>query len=413
KKTNLDESNFKQGGYVWILTDITIPVFLESQLRESQKMEAVGRLAGGVAHDFNNLLTVIMGYCSLILDNSELLKKDKTLKNDILGIHSTSQKAVNLTKQLLTFSNNQVHTPRHINLNMIIKDLNKIFDRLIPDYICLTNFLTDDDTIINVDPVQIEQVLINLVVNSKDAISNKGYIHIRTSIIDSTEEIKNNTGVIPKGEFVLLSIEDNGCGISDEIQTKIFEPFFTTKKEGKGIGLGLSTVYGIVLHSGAYMDLKSSPGKGCIFKIYFPRVLDSIPEKVIPVEYKHMDAGKETVLIVEEDEFVRSIMLRILTIKGYTVIEACHAGEALLLCEKMEDICELMITDLFMPQITGQELFRRISKFFPQIKCLYTSTNNLESIKDKSLVNGINNYIQKPFDPEDFSLLVRKSLDSN
>lgn len=413
KKTKLDENLFKEGGYVWILTDVTIPLFLESQLRETQKMEAVGRLAGGIAHDFNNLLTVIMGYCSLILDNTELIKREGGLKSDILGIQHTSQKAVKLTRQLMTFSNNQVRNPQHLNLNEIIKDLSGIFGRLIPDSVRIKYFLSKNETIIHADPVQIEQILINLVVNSRDAIEETGHIDISTSVYSTSNEINHRSGIIPGGEFVLLTISDNGCGIPGEIHSKIFEPFFSTKREGKGIGLGLSTVYGIVQHSGGFIDLKSSPGEGCVFKIYFPLEKDDIPKKFDSPVYKNLDVGTESVLVVEEDEFVRSIMERILAGKGYNVINAANAGEALLICEFENESIDLVISDLYHPRISGIDLISRLKHFRPSLKVLYSTTHTLESIKDENSYDDIEYLIQKPFDPEDFSLLVRKSLDRN
>jgi two-component system cell cycle sensor histidine kinase/response regulator CckA len=412
KMTKLDNSLIKTGGFVWILTDITIPVFLESQLRESHKMEAVGRLAGGIAHDFNNLLTVIMGYCSLILDNVELMEQNQNLKSDVTGIQTTSHKAVKLTKQLLTFTSNQVHNPRLVDINDIISDLGKIFDKLIPGNISLNFSLTENQTIINIDPVQLEQVLINLVVNSRDSIEGNGSIQIETTVINTTNEI-NLLSKIPRGEFILLSVKDNGKGIPENLISKIFEPFFSTKKDGNGVGLGLSTVYGIVQHSGGHIDVLSSLNSGSIFNIYFPRINDEVLLKKRISESKNKDMGKEYILIVEEDEFVRSIMTRILDNKGYNVVEARNAGEAILLSENKETPFELIITDLFMPIISGVELVYRLKNEFPEIISIFTSTHTFESIKDESLLSGIKNFIQKPFDPDDFSLLVRKSLDSN
>lgn len=412
KRTVLDSALSNKEGFVWILTDITISVFLETQLRESQKMEAVGRLAGGIAHDFNNLLTVIMGYCSLIQDDTKLMNENNSLKNDITGIQFTAQKAVKLTKQLLTFTSNQVHNPRKVNVNKIIVELKEIFKRLIPEEIELKIDLTTMDSVINIDPVQLEQILINLVINSRDAICENGKIDIVTSIKDSSDKaLSSSNPSLP--EFVTLSVIDNGSGIPENIRSKIFEPFFTTKKMGEGLGLGLSTVYGIVQKTGGFIDVQSSHNKGSIFNLYFPRVVNDINLKRVKKLSTNLDMGKESILVVEEDEFVRSIMARILNTKGYRVKEARSAGEALLICELEDKPFELVITDMFMPLITGMELARRISIYFPHIKVLYSSTNNYESIEDKELSNIVYNFIQKPFDPDDFSLLVRKSLDSN
>jgi signal transduction histidine kinase/DNA-binding NarL/FixJ family response regulator len=385
KKNRLESPSYDTNGFVWILTDITISVFLELQLRESQKMEAVGRLAGGIAHDFNNLLTVIMGYCSLILDNRELMDQNNSLKSDISGIQLTSQKAVKLTKQLLTFTNNQVHNPRKVNLNSIIIDLDKIFERLIPSHIRFEKDLTGVNTFINIDPVQMEQILINLVVNSRDAIMEEGIIRIKTSIVKSTEE-KVFFLNMPQGEYVQLSLIDNGSGIPEALHSKIFEPFFSTKETGKGLGLGLSTVYGIVQQAGGFIDLQSSPDNGTIFNLFFPHVINDLVSRKTSTKPRNNDMGKESILIVEEDEFVRSIMHRILSSKGYTVKEARNAGEALLMCEMETKTCDLIITDMFMPLISGMELVQRIRTYFPLIKSLYTSTHNYESIEDENIL---------------------------
>ncbi|MBN2656434.1 MAG: response regulator [Spirochaetales bacterium] len=405
KQTFLRGNLRNQGTSVRILSDITLQLYLETQLRESHKMEAVGRLAGGVAHDFNNLLTVIMGYCSLILDNTALMDAEPSLENDIKGIQQTSKKAVKLTKQLLTFSENQVHNPRNIDLNSIIIDLERIFDRMVPDLIELEIGLTGSDTIISIDPVQMEQILINLVVNSRDAIIGSGKIKISTEVVQIDRKTFLRSGELPAGIYVKISVEDNGSGIPAEIQSMIFEPFFSTKG-GKGIGLGLSTVYGIIQHSGGYIDLKSSVGSGTVFDLYFARQESVNPGKSDGKRSAVNDLGNESVLVVEEDDFVRSIMVRILRNKKYNVTDTGYAGEALLLCEKRNRPFDLLVTDLFMPLISGEELSERISIFSPSLKTIFTSTAHVGNSK-------LDHFIQKPFDPDDFSVLVRKCLDSN
>lgn len=407
KKNDLPSSIFDMGGYVWILNDITIPLFLEAQLRESHKMEAVGRLAGGVAHDFNNLLTVIMGFCSLILDNTDLMEKEKNIKNDVMGIQSTSRKAVKLTRQLMTFSENQIHNPRNIDLNTIIDELDSLLTRLIPDNITLNIKLSSENLIVKIDPVQLEQVIVNLIVNARDAVDKAGgQVLLSTELLVLKESKTLINGRIPQGEYIVLKVEDNGMGVPLEIQKKIFEPFFTTKKGEKGIGLGLSTVYGIIQHSSCFLDMTSREGEGTCFALYFPRIEDPLPSVKTKISHSVNVMGKESVLVVEEDEYVRSIMTRILKKKKYSVSEAGSAGEAILLCEKRNDPFDLLITDMFMPLISGQELSRRISAYLPHIKTLYTSTTAIEK-------EELKNFIQKPFDPDDFALLVRKCLDSN
>lgn len=405
KKNKWKESAHRFSGSVWILRDVTLQLYLETQLRESHKMEAVGRLAGGVAHDFNNLLTVIMGYCSLILDNKDIMDVNPSLESDVKGIQITSQKAVKLTRQLLTFSDTQIHNPRNIDLNSIILDQNRIFERIIPDSIELKINLTEQQAVINIDPVQMEQILVNLVVNSRDAISDKGYIDIETDIINFSNRHFLKSGEIPAGDYVKMSVRDNGMGIPAEIQSMIFEPFFSTKA-GQGSGLGLSTVYGIIQNSGGYIDLISETDPGTEFILYFPRYESEDIQLKNNRKSVIRDMGNEFILVVEEDDFVRSIMERILRNKKYNVTVTGFAGEALLLCEKRELPFDLLITDLFMPLISGEELSLRISQMFPSIKTLYTSTAISGSL-------NVNNFIQKPFDPDDFSVLVRKCLDGN
>ncbi|MBB6479008.1 ATP-binding response regulator [Spirochaeta isovalerica] len=404
-QTYLQGNIGNKGTSVRILTDITLQLYLEAQLRESHKMEAVGRLAGGVAHDFNNLLTVIMGYCSLILDNENLMQCEPTLENDIKGIQTTSKKAVKLTKQLLTFSENQVHNPRNIDLNSIIIDLERILERMVPESVSLDISLTPSEAIISIDPVQMEQILINLVVNSRDAIQEKGKIKVSTEIVKNAREIYLRSGKLPPGEYVKISVEDSGTGIPAEIQSMIFEPFFSTKG-GKGSGLGLSTVYGIIQNSGGFIDLKSSAGQGTLFELYFKRLESVVTGNKPSMKSSIDDLGNESILVVEEDEFVRSIMVRILRNKKYNVTDTGYAGEAILIAEKRNPPFDLLITDLYMPNISGEELSRRITAFSPSMKTMFTSTAHKSN-------SQLSYFIQKPFDPDDFSGLIRNCLDSN
>src|SRR5262249_42676406 len=329
----------------------------EDELRQSQKMEAIGRLAGGVAHDFNNLLTAIIGYAQLI---AAKLKKDDPLQDDVGEIDKAAKRAASLTGQLLAFSPKQVLQPKVLDLNLVIGDMKKMLSRLIGEDIELTTTCESDLGRVKADPGQIEQVLLNLVVNARDAMPEGGRLEVRTQNVSIDWRGKHGTSGLDPGEYVVLSVSDTGCGMTRETLTHIFEPFFTTKERGKGTGLGLSTVYGIVSQSGGDITVDSEPGKGATFRIFLPRVdspafgprLGESRLKELPVT--------ETILVVEDEHVVRRLVSSVLEMNGYKVLVASSGTEALQMCSSHPGPIHLLLTDVVMHQMTVRELAERV-----------------------------------------------------
>lgn len=390
-----------------IMVDITERKQLEEQFRQSQKMEAIGKLAGGVAHDFNNLLTVIKGYSQLSLLE---LKETDPLKGNIEEIQKASDRASDLTRQLLAFSRRQVMEMRVIDLNPLWRDLDKMVRRVIGEDIELVNALADDLGRVKADPGQIEQVIMNLVVNARDAMPYGGKLTIETANVELDEAYaRTHVGAIP-GHYVMLSSSDTGVGMPPEVKDRIFEPFFTTKESGRGTGLGLSTVYGIVKQSGGYIWVESEPGEGATFKIYLPRVdepLDQVKKAGVEGD---LPRGNETILVVEDEEEVKKVAVRILRNQGYKVLEASQGLDAFLICGEHKGPIHLFLTDVVMPKMGGRELADRIKSIRPEIKVLYMSgyTDNV-IVHHGILEEGIN-YIQKPFTVEDLARKVWEVL---
>ena len=375
---------------------------LEEQLRQSQKMEAVGRLAGGVAHDFNNLLTIIKGYSQLVLLG---LKEGDPLRENTEEIQRATERATDLIRQLLAFSRRQVMEMKVLDLNVIIQNLEKMLCRILGEDIEMVTHLAGDLGRTKVDPGQIEQVMMNLVINARDAMPSVGKITIETTNVDLNEKyIHTHIGVTP-GRYVMLAVSDNGVGMSPEVKAQIFEPFFTTKEEGTG--LGLSTVYGIVKQCGGTIWVYSELGKGTIFKIYLPRAegpLEEIGEREMSRDLPH---GQETVLVVEDYEEVRKLAMRILSKQGYKVLEAANGNDALRLCEERKGPIHLIVTDMVMPGMSGAELTERLMVFHPELKVLYMS-----GYTDSRIIFAADdeNYIQKPFTVEGLTRKVRNVL---
>ncbi|MBN2049499.1 MAG: response regulator [Spirochaetales bacterium] len=393
-------------GYI---IDTTERKDLETKLQQAQKLEAIGRLAGGLAHDFNNILTVIMGYTSIMKDKNEA---KESVEGEINGIKKITQKASILTRQLLAFSRNQVLKPEKIDLNLLIRDLEKMLKRLITDDIRMSISTGADRSIVYIDPSKMELVLMNLVVNARDAMQGGGTLSIQT------KNMFLDTGTLPLGEcnepglYAELIIKDTGTGIPEENLDKIFEPFFTTKPESKGTGLGLSSVYGIVRQSGGYIRVESVLGKGTSFFLYFPvtEALDTEER-----EEKGSDApgyGSERILVVEDEELLRGAVHTILSKRGYKVIEVSNAGEALLLVEEQHVAFDLLLTDLIMPHINGDRLAARLKKSLPTFRTLVMSGYPPSMLQEKGInVNGLD-FISKPFDPDDLARKIRSILDS-
>jgi two-component system cell cycle sensor histidine kinase/response regulator CckA len=391
------------------LFDNTERKVLEQQFRQAQKMEAVGRLAGGVAHDFNNLLTIITGYSDLILHR--LPKIDPTIR-DIKQIKQASEKASRLTNQLLAFSRRQVLQPKLVNLNSIVMDNNKMLRRLIGEDIELIHVLDPNLGVIKADPGQIEQVIMNLAVNARDAMPTGGKLTIETgNVLLERDYMHKHIAVQPAGNYVTLSITDNGNGMDEETLAHIFEPFFTTKEYGKGTGLGLSTVYGIVKQSEGFIWVNSDAGSGSTFKIYFPRVWEQLPETTPIHKSSKSLSGQETILLVEDEEMVRELAVRILTEKGYQVLEASRGETALEISKNSKQPIDLMITDIVMPGISGKKLAYEIKKERPDLKVLYISGYTDEIISQQGYIEQQVDFLQKPFLPDKFLLQVREILD--
>ena len=381
---------------------------LREQLRQSQKMEAIGRLAGGIAHDFNNLLTIIKGYSQLSLIE---LKEDSPLKKNIEHIHGATDRAANLVRQLLAFSRRQILEMKVLDLNAILTNLDNMLRRVIGEDIELITILAEDLGRVKTDPGWIEQAIMNLVVNSRDAMPSGGKLTIETGNADLDEAYTcGHVGVEP-GRYVMLSVSDTGVGITPEVMEQLFEPFFSTKEKDKGTGLGLSTVYGIVKQSDGDICVYSEPGKGATFKIYLPRVDEPLEERREKVLGDELLRGSETILLVEDEENVRKLALRVLERQGYKVLSARDGDDALLICEQFKDPIHLMLTDVVMPGMSGHELAKRLKSLHPKMKVLYMSGYTDDTIVLHGvLVEGVN-YIQKPFTVDALTKKVREVLE--
>jgi PAS domain S-box-containing protein len=381
---------------------------LEQQLLQAQKMEAVGRLAGGIAHDFNNLLTVIKGYCDLSLMG---LQEEGPLKRAIEEIHKAGDRASILTHQLLAFSRRQILELKIVNLNDILGNLNKMLRRLIGEDIELVTKLEEDLGNVRVDPGQMEQVVMNMAVNARDAMPMGGRIILETSNVEVNEVHARRQMGLKTGSYVMLVIKDTGVGIPPEVKEHIFEPFFTTKEKGKGTGLGLSMVYGIINQSGGSIGVESVSGQGTTFKIYIPRVKERDEALEVSPTRQEMPRGIETVLLVEDERAVRNLASQILKRQGYCVLEASSGEEALELYRVHQDPIHLVLTDVVMPRMSGRELTDRLLSFHPKIKILYMSGYTDDAILQHGVLEKGVNYIQKPFTMESLTRKVREVLD--
>jgi PAS domain S-box-containing protein len=382
----------------------------EEQLRQSQKMEAIGQLAGGVAHDFNNLLTAINGYSGLALQR---IQEQSPIKPYLEEIKKAGDRAANLTRQLLAFGRKQILQPMPLNLNDVISDLNKMLRRLIGEDIRLAARLDLDLKKVKADPGQIEQVLVNLVVNARDAMPRGGNLTIETSNVQLDDEYASHHVGVQPGSYAMLAVSDTGSGMTEEIKAKIFEPFFTTKEKGKGTGLGLSTVYGIVKQSGGNIWVYSEIDHGTTFKIYLPQVEAPIKPVQVKTEDQSLAGGTETVLLVEDEDVVRGLAQRILEQAGYRVIAANGGEEALALCETHTEPIDLLLTDVVMPQTSGKQLAERLTALRPQTKVLFMSGYTDEAIVHHGVLDTNVEFIQKPFTPTALAKKVRQVLDNN
>jgi signal transduction histidine kinase/DNA-binding response OmpR family regulator len=378
----------------------------EAQLRQSQKMESVGRLAGGVAHDFNNLLVAINGYSELTMRR---LAEGDPLRRNVEEIRKAGERAAALTRQLLAFSRKQVMQPKVLCVNDVVSDMDKMLRRVIGEDVELTTRLDPELGYVKADPNMIEQVVLNLCVNSRDAMPVGGRLTIETSNVLLDEEyVGLHVGVRP-GAYVTLAVSDTGCGMDEETRQRIFEPFFTTKEKGKGTGLGLSTVYGVVQQSGGHVWVYSEVGHGTTVRVYLPRVDAVAKEPTSEPATVALYAGTEKVLLVEDDDQVRLVAGEILSSSGYTVLEATRMSEAVRHCAENPDIA-LLLTDVVMPRINGKELAERLAKVLPRMRVLFMSGYTETVVHDGVLDQGLN-FIQKPFTPTALLRKVREVLD--
>jgi signal transduction histidine kinase/ActR/RegA family two-component response regulator len=380
----------------------------EAQLLHAQKMEAIGLLAGSVAHDFNNLLSVIMSYSALLLAD---LKPLDPMHADLQEIHAASHRAAELTQQLLAFSRQQVLEPTLVGLDAIVNGMDKMLRRLLGEDIELVVRLRPDTWQVLVDAGKIEQVIMNLAINARDAMPDGGKLILETGNIQLEEDYSlEHFGVAP-GAYAMLAVSDTGVGMDRATQSRIFEPFFTTKDKGKGTGLGLSTVFGIVQQSGGTIWVYSEPGKGTSFKIYLPRA-SSLTRASAPPPMPEVRRGSETILLAEDEDQVRGAARDILERFGYNVLEARNAGEALLICEKYRGEIELLLTDVVMPQMSGRELVLRLTTVRPEMRVLFMSGYTEKAGLHHGILESGIAYLQKPFTPETLSRRVRQVLDS-
>jgi signal transduction histidine kinase/response regulator RpfG family c-di-GMP phosphodiesterase len=393
-------------GGISVLRDVTQQRLLEAQLIQSQKMEAIGQLAGGVAHDFNNLLAVIMGYGELLLGD---LPTEDPKSNDIGEMLAAAKRGVALTRQLLAFSRQQMVQLAVLDLNEIVGGIEKMLRRIIGEHIRLSTKLLPDLGRFKADASQVEQILLNLTVNARDAMPEGGRLRIETSNLRLDEAAASSQPGVQAGEYVVLTVEDTGMGMDESTQKRVFEPFFTTKEVGKGTGLGLSTVYGIVRQSGGHIVIESELGRGATFKVFFPRTEGSA---AIPEEEREPTAATkatETIMIVEDDEGVRVVASRILRDQGYTVLEARRASEARRVWDKHGPSVDLLLTDVVMPDINGPRLAEELSKSRPDLRVLYMSgypgTGGLVGPQGNAL-----SCIEKPFTPSSLAARVREML---
>ena len=381
----------------------------EDQLRQSQKMDAVGRLAGGIAHDFNNLLSVILSYAELAAED---LPPDDPIRADLDEIKKAGGRAAELTRQMLTFSRQQVLDPRVLEPNQLITNLQKMLTRVIGEDIELKVLLKPKLDRISADAGQIEQVLMNLVVNARDAMPTGGKLTIETSNVKLDEAYAQEHLGVTAGPHVMIAVSDTGCGMDKATQARIFEPFFSTKEVGNGTGLGLSTVFGIIKQSGGSIWVYSEPGNGTTFKVFLPSAEGTA---VLPVAAP-LDAaglgGTETILLVEDEDQVRAVASGILKRRGYHVIEAGSSGEALLLSEKHPANIDLLLTDVVMPTMSGRELADRIRLMRPRIRLLYMSGYTDNVMVHHGVLNSGAAFLQKPFTPESLARNVRQVLDA-
>jgi len=395
-------------GYRGIDRDITERKRLEEQLRQAQKMEAVGQLAGGIAHDFNNILTAIMGYGNLLRMK---MADDEPLIPYVQQILASSERAADLTRSLLAFSRKQIINPKPVDVNAIIRKVEKLLVRLIGEDIEMRTVLAREDLTVMADSGQIEQVLMNLVTNARDVMPHGGLLTIATGLTALDEEFIKVHDCVKPGTHAVISVSDNGTGIDEETRDRIFDPFFTTKELGRGTGLGLSIVYGIVRQHEGHITAESEPGKGTTFNVYLP-VIDSGVKEDNASKPEMLPGGSETVLLAEDDEAVRGLTKSVLEKFGYSVIEASHGEDAIKKFKEERDRIEVVILDVIMPKMNGKEVYEEIKRIQPRTKALFMSGYTADIVHKKGILEEKLKFIAKPVSPGDLLRKVREVLDA-
>jgi PAS domain S-box-containing protein len=400
----------KAGGYINLYgKDVTEEKSLAEKFMQAQKMEAIGRLAGGIAHDFNNLLTVIGGYCGLVQAD---LPKGSLVEAQVGEIARAAKQAAALTTQLLAFSRKQVLIPQVVDTNALVGALEKIVGRVVGEDVELRTFLHPGTGNFRADPGQIEQALMNLVVNARDAMPAGGKLTIETSMRVFDEAYAREHADVKPGEYVRIAVSDTGVGMDREVLSHIFEPFFTTKEQGKGTGLGLSTVYGIVKQSDGHITCYSEPGKGTTFTIYFPRTAEGRAAVSPSLPGTAPQRGTETILLVEDEEAVRGFARTVLERNGYRVLEAAGGIDALAALAAREYEVDLLVTDVVMPRMSGKELARSLAQISPSVKVLYVSGYTGNAVVHGSILDPGADFLQKPFSSRELLAKVRELLDA-
>jgi two-component system cell cycle sensor histidine kinase/response regulator CckA len=403
------DASGKLVNYVAVKRDVTNEILLEKQLRQAQKMEAIGTLAGGVAHDFNNLLQVVLGYSDLLLLEKDPQDPDR---EGLLAIRQAGRDGAGLVKRLLTFSRKVGVKPRPTDLNQGVRRVREMLYRTIPKMIDIELFLADDLKTINADPGQMDQVLLNLAVNARDAMPEGGRLTIQTENVTLDEEYCSTLLDVQPGGYVLMTVSDIGHGMDKDVVEHIFEPFYTTKETGKGTGLGLATVFGIVKSHEGYINCHSKPGAGTTFKIYLP-VMESVTEPEVTISTETPALGTETILLVDDDDRVRNLAEKTLTLNGYKVLTAVNGLEALAFYREKKARISLVILDLIMPKMGGNQCLEELLKIDPGLKILVASGYSVNGPTKDALEAGAVGFLSKPFEVEELLRAVRKALDES
>ncbi|MDQ7783581.1 MAG: response regulator [Desulfomonilaceae bacterium] len=397
-------------GCIEVVEDITQRARMEEQLRQTAQLEAIGRLAGGVAHDFNNLLTAILGYSSVLLQQ---MPKNSSEREKVFQIGRAAERAAELTRQLLAFSRKQVLSVRALDLNPLIADFEKILRRLLGVDIELMTVFDPSLGQVMADPNQIEQILLNLAVNARDAMPEGGKLTMETANVTLDEAYTRAHADLNPGQYVMFSVADTGVGMDADTRSNIFDPFFTTKEKGKGTGLGLSTVYGIVKQHKGHVSVYSEPGRGSVFKIYLPCMERRIASTSEVAAAGDQRRGHETVLVVEDEEVVRNLACELLELLGYSVLHAAHPLEAIRLSQEYDGPIHLLLTDIVLPKMDGARLYRTISESRPGIKVLYVSGYTQNAIIDHGVLKPGVHFLAKPFTLDSLASKVREILDKD